>query len=583
MRRHLWVQAPIRVKVDGVSYAVGEWSLGGIVLAQPAVASPTGVGPGSPANAPNEVGRRVALDVALPFQGFEICFAAQGEVESAAPDNARTVIAFHDLGQRERELLSHFVEQLVRGNMAAVDDTIHRLGSPLTAAGFAAASTSDGPPTLARSAYRRPLRATAMTMAYAAAGVAATAYLGSLVYTNLFWLEAQTSVISAPSQALVSLGDGVVTWTRFKPGDAVKSGDVVLKIADTLLEREIELAEIAIHERENKLAFLARRLESEKKRLGAVAGLSTMKSAQMSAEIESLNVKLQSAKRELRQLPASASGPLAQVRQRIVALQQAIALKGLERNARANLSEDTSTSLEIVGQTVVGDLDNLAAQIELAEADIAIAQQRHQSYLNQRDRLAVRAPFDGILRDLTHADLSTLRKGDVAAVVERADQRTVTAYLRHDQLLRVQLGAEAVVHVPATRQTFKATVAEIDPARAASGHAVGFGGSPSTGPRRDEGMAAVRLTLATPVRSDEAGVYRDGLPAVTMIGLSASKTPWTPTAVRTTAALPAPAVRAAEAPATQTANEPGNWLSRAIGGTFGGWLRAPRPPAQLGG
>ena len=581
MQRHLWVRAPIRVQVDGTTYAVDEWSLGGVVLVQSlsnALAASAAAGTGGQPKLPTgALGGPVALQLELPFQGFEIRFAARGEIESKSADGRRMVIAFRDLGQRERDLLSHFIEQLVRGNMVSVDETIHRLGTPLAAAEFA--RTVDVSSQYSkRGTFRRSLRATIMTAAYAAAGIGAVAYLGSLLYTNLFWLEAPTSTISAPVQSLVSLGDGVVTWGQFKPGDAVKSGDVVLKVADTILEREIEQAEIGIRERENKLAFLARRLENEKKRLGALAGLTTLKSAQTNAEIDSLNVKLQAAQRELRQLPAGAVGPLAQVRQRIVGLQQSIALKGLDRTARASLSKDNAGSLEIVGQTVVGEMDNLAAQIELAEADVAIAQQRHQAYLNQRDRLAIRAPFDGIVRDLTHADLSTLKKGEVAAVIERTDQRSVTAFLRQDQLLRVQLGADAVVHVPATRQTFKAKVSEINPVRATTSHSSSYGTGQNGPPRRDGSMAAIRLTLSAPVRAEQANIYRDGLPAVTMIGLSVARTPWAPLRTANTAIAPqttVPGQTLAQAPVPNSDTR--NWLSR----TFGGWLRRPTP--QLGG
>ncbi len=496
------------VALEGRQYKALEWSLDGVAL--PA-GSLTGVQPG----------QSVAMHITLPFQGIDIGFGAQGVVaaEPGAPGNATTVIGFRDLGPREQDLLSHFVEQLMRGNMTSIDETIHRLDAPLAASSVAGAQTI---PVLSSSVRRwRPARTAAMTAAYGLVGVMAIGYLGSLLYTNIFWLEAPTSAISAPVEKLVSLGDGVVSWAGFKPGDAVKAGDVVLRIADSTLEREIEQAEIGIRDRENKLAYLARRFESEKRRLGTLAGLSSLKSAQASAEVEGLQAKLQAAQRELKQLPSTAAGPLAQVRQRIVSLKQGIAIKGLEMSGRASIARNNDGSHEIIGQSVVGDVDNIAAQIELAEADIAIAARRHQSYLNQRDRLSMRAPFDGVLRQLPHADSATVRKGDVAAVIEQSAERGVTAYLRQDQVARVQIGAEAIVHVPATRQTFRATVQEIDPAQSLNSDRApqhGTGGSGTARP--DNGMAVVKLTLSGTPRAIDLNVYRDGLPAVTMIGLS---------------------------------------------------------------
>jgi multidrug resistance efflux pump len=555
MRRQLWVQAPLGVTIDGTAQQTVQWCLDGIELA----------------GTPCPLGQTVALRINLPFQGFDIGFDAAGVVQTSDGATDRTVVAFVDLDSRERDLLSHFVEQLVRGNMTSVDETIQRLDAPMAAAVLAAAPATAATPTTRRSGWRT--RTAGMTALYGFAGLAAFGYLASLLYTHLFWLEAQTSAISAPVENLVSLGDGMISWGTFKPGETVKAGDVVLKIADNTLEREIEQAEIAVREKENKLAFLARRFENEKVRLGAIAGLSNLKNARTNAEFEGMQAKLRAAERELRQLPSTAVGPLAQVRQRIVGLKQAIIVKDLEINGRATISRENPGSSEIVGQSVIGDVDNLAAQIELAEADIAIASRRHQSYLNQRDRLSLRAPFDGILRQLPHADSATVRKGDVAAVIERSAERGVTAFLRQDQVVRVQLGAQAIVHVPATRQTFRATVAEIDPARGPKGDAHRHGASTGSTARGESGMAAVRLALTGPPTAIDLSVYRDGLPAVTMIGLARVAQPSLGGGATRLGEAPSNAALLKFAAQTDTPRSGGWWPSE----VFDRWIKASRP------
>ena len=570
MSRQLWVQAPLGVSIDGAAQQTLEWSLAGLKLASTAFA----------------VGQQLALRITLPFQGFDIGFDAAGIVKLTDATRHCAVVGFQDLGLREQELLSHFIEQLIRGNMTAVDETIQRLDAPLATAAMVGAAAPSAAHVSAH-LTKGPMRTLAMTGLYAVAGVAAFGYLASLAYTNLYWLEAQTSAISAPVENLVSLGDGMISWGIFKPGDTVKAGDVVLRLADNTLEREIEQAEIAVREKENKLAFLARRFENEKVRLGAIAGLSNLKNARTSAEFDGLQAKLRAAERELRQLPFTAAGPLAQVRQRVVALKQAIAVKDLEINGRATLARENPGSHEIIGQSVIGDVDNLAAQIELAEADITIASRRHQSYLNQRERLALRAPFDGVLRQLPHADSATVRKGDVAAIVERSAERGVTAYLRQDQIVRVQLGAQAIVHVPATRQTFRATVAEIDPARSPKGDTARHGGSAGAAPRHDENMAAVRLALTGPPTAIDLNIYRDGLPAVTMIGLSKVQKP---SLVRSTTLGTAPQTMtgsyrfAAHTDAqrdTVTATT-GSAIFGSVSRILEGWVKASRPSTSRG-
>jgi multidrug resistance efflux pump len=358
-----------------------------------------------------------------------------------------------------------------------------------------------------------------MSTLYGVAGLMAMSYLGSLAYQHVFWLEAQTSVISAPAEALVSYGDGIVTWTNFKPGDAVKAGDVVARISDNSLEQNIEQAAITVRVRESRHAYLVRRLDIEKKRQETLFGASSLKAAQSSVELDALNARLQAALRDLRQLPATAVGPLAQARDRVARLKQSIALKSMTRQGTARTSADAVLSSEGANQSVSPDIEALAAQVDLAQSEIGIATRRHESYLKQRDRLSLRAPFDGILRRLPHADSSTVRRGDVAAVVERVGERGVTAYVRQDQLTHIRLGAEAVVHVPATRQTFKATVTEIDPMHHARREHGQLGGVAPAVPTAKSDMAAVRLELTGSNQASDANVYRDGLPAVTTIGL----------------------------------------------------------------
>ena len=78
-------------------------------------------------------------------------------------------------------------------------------------------------------------------------------YTGLLGYTNFFRMEVQTAVISAPVETVAAQADGRVGWTDVKPGDPVKAGDVIVNVVDNQLEREIELADIAVQEQKAKL------------------------------------------------------------------------------------------------------------------------------------------------------------------------------------------------------------------------------------------------------------------------------------------------------------------------------------------
>jgi multidrug resistance efflux pump len=535
MERHAWVQIPIIVDVNGRPHHVPEWGLAGVV-AQPFQ------------DRPPAVGTPVTLHLALPYRGTDISFDVPGVVESWSEHERRLVIGFLGLKARERELMSSFIaqhdsEQLElgpqSGQVSEADSLMQRLPlsaardvpSPPSAANLNASSVAvpaDALSAQEATSMRRPLRqmlqratkSVVIGSGYSLLGLAVVGYLGYASYRHFTWLDVSGATLAAPVESILSMGDGAVRWTSFKPGDKVKAGDVVLNIFDNVLEREIEQAAIVVRERENKVTFLNRRLEYERVRMVGLGQVSNQKSLQISAEIEGMRAKLKAANSERRQLSAATPGPLAQVRQRIVALQQAMALKELELKGRAALADKTDGRMALVGQQLIGDSGTLEAQLEMDEAEVTLAEERHRAFLDQRDRLAVRAPFDGTLRQLTRYDTANIKRGDVAAVIEQSGDRGVRAVVRQDQALRLAVGAKAEVRVPATGQTFAATVAEIEPAGWATGGSIHHGETAKASAARqnaEDSQLVVRLAFANPRLLDNQQTYRAGLPVIALI------------------------------------------------------------------
>jgi pyruvate/2-oxoglutarate dehydrogenase complex dihydrolipoamide acyltransferase (E2) component len=186
------------------------------------------------------------------------------------------------------------------------------------------------------------------------------------------------------------------------------------------------------------------------------------------------------------------------------------------------LADKTDGRMALVGQQLVGDSGTLEAQLEMDEAEVTLAEERHQAFIDQRDRLAVRAPFDGTLRQLTRYDTANIKRGDVAAVIEQGGDRGVRAVVRQDQALRLVVGARAEVRVPATGQTFAATVAEIEPANWTTGNTAQHSETVKLSAavarqNAEDSQLIVRLAFANPRLLDNQQAYRAGLPVVALI------------------------------------------------------------------
>ena len=113
-RRHHRVTAPLYVTLSGHRVKAADWSLGGLRIEDFPGEMPAPLAP-------------LELVLTLPFQGFDVTFDAKAEVVRANPEAGMIAVRFIELGERERELMSHFLEELVRGSMVDVEDTIQRI------------------------------------------------------------------------------------------------------------------------------------------------------------------------------------------------------------------------------------------------------------------------------------------------------------------------------------------------------------------------------------------------------------------------------------------------------------------------
>ncbi len=476
--------------------------------------------PAYPGTLPN-TGTTHTLRLTLPFQGFDIGFDTPATVAAGGAFENAVHFEFTDLGARERDLMSHFISELLRGSMVPVDDTIQRIDVPV----LPVQTTPDAPPPGLKSAISQPVRAAGMTALYGTVGLLTFGYLGSLFYHAMFKLEVPTATVSAPIETVTAQGEGYATLTALKAGDVVKEGDVIVRLFDNALERDIEHADIAVREREAKLAFLVQRQENEEQRLVGFAALDKKNTAQIRISIESLHAQIRLAEQEYRGIPpaitpgVSRSGPAAQaeVKRRILNLKKTLETKELEIGSRQALTKAGNGARIYTGRAIVGDSEDIGAQVALAAQEIEFAKQKHDSLLRHRDRLAARAPFDGTIVEIPQLDKGSVRKGDVLAVIEQNGPRQVTAFLSQDEVSRLRLGDSAQLQIPALGATIPGQVAVIDRTSGINSKERDRQNGPAHGARLrgpQERTAKVTLTIADEQWRDGLNRMRAGLPAV---------------------------------------------------------------------
>ena len=470
-RRFLTVDAPLFVELgNGTRTRAVEWSLGGLSVADMTAPLP-------------EPGAVETLKLTLPFQGFDVSFLAKVNILERTPSLGAFSAEFVELGERERGLLCHFLDELVRGSMAPVEDTIQRIDVPIAPLPPEAQSLTDGPGVSAS----RSANAGFMTALYVLLGMMMVGYIGLLLYSNLVRFEIDSARLSVPTDRVQVLGEGHVRRAGHAAGATVQAGDVLAYVYDNQLEREIELAEISVKESEAKVAHLQRQAVGDRQRLSPNAQRTRL-------EIDSMVARIQASEQEVRRLAA-----LPRTGQNVLRLDEA---------RKKLLSFQKSIESKQV------DLTPLEAVVFQAEQELGFTRQRHKVLVDHRDRLAARAPFDGVVVDMPRADQASVRKGDVIAVVEQRGVPTVTAMLSPADAMRIGLGEQARLYLPSAGTFMTARVMMIDR----------MGEAAQTGDRAmtvhagtnsaTHGWSRVELQVDDPKQLMDRSKYRSGMPVV---------------------------------------------------------------------
>jgi multidrug resistance efflux pump len=452
-RRHHRVTAPLFVRLLGTDIKVRatDWSLGGVRIDNYPIEPP-------------ELGSEIGLQVTLPFQGFDITFEADARVVRRAPAEKSFAIEFVKLGERESSLMAHFIEDLVRGMMSPTEETIQRIDVPITPV-----STEPDPnPKNVIKETKIPLRQLVWASVYAVLGFMVFGYTALVLYSNLFRMEVQTAVVSAPIVEVKAQGDGNLSFMRISTGDRVEAGETAVYFADYDLEKQIDLAKLQIQEREAELNHIMQKRAAELEKMTEYAAVEISDIEKTKVDVEGLEAERQAAQARLNRVSKLQKDGLAtktqldEANRWLIAARSRLESKKVELKEQMRLADAGIGKHYFNGREFVGNLAEIDANIKLARYQISLSHQAHEALLKHRERMAIKAPFSGKVLEMPYPENAAVRRGDVIAVFENDSQRKVTAFLTQDEVLKVALGDKASVYFPALNGSLRARVTHID-------------------------------------------------------------------------------------------------------------------------
>ncbi len=237
-RLHHRVSTPLHVLIAGKEYSASDWSLGGLRVTD-----------WDQWQCDNLLGQILPCKFELPFQGFNIAFEVDTEVVRAAEENNELGLKFLDLDDRQIELLNHFVEQLVRGSMTSIEDTILRIDSPVTPV----STKPDPSPVHQVPVHRFPIKMLMMSTIYASIGMVLMLLVGITVYENFLNLKVKSAYTAPATEPLTALVDGRIRKVNAQLHTDTLTGEALLSIESPDIVKRIEEAKIFIEQKQLEL------------------------------------------------------------------------------------------------------------------------------------------------------------------------------------------------------------------------------------------------------------------------------------------------------------------------------------------
>ena len=241
-RIHQRTSAPLHVTINDHEYTAVDWSLGGLQVRD--------------FDQPAKRGDRILLTLSIPFQGFHVAFNAKAEVIRENIDAGDLGLQFVDLSDRARELMVHFLDELIRGSMGPTEDTIQRIDLPVTPTDIERLRHQAG----RVPARRQRFRSIMIGSLYIVLGITVVGYLAFAIYANVLRLEIRSAVLAAPMQALSAPADGVLVSIGKIENDALLLGEQLFVIGDPTLQERAARAALAVSEKRSQVTRLEENL-----------------------------------------------------------------------------------------------------------------------------------------------------------------------------------------------------------------------------------------------------------------------------------------------------------------------------------
>jgi multidrug resistance efflux pump len=239
-RKHFRITIPITVMIAGREYIAEDWSAGGMRVIN--------------YGGYLEKDEEFAVSLQIPFNGYTVGVPVIAIVKDVDSKTQSLTVTFKPLKPAEKEVINSFVSGIMSGEMVGIDGTIRRLDVPVTPFD----TKPDQPLDPVVEDRRRKLG----IAIYSIIGFLLTLMFSSLVYNNLYVVEAGRAVYAADIEVLSAPINGSVREVLISKNQILDKGSPLMTFIDTGREQQMEVTKIRYGVAQEEIEAVRRRVNT---------------------------------------------------------------------------------------------------------------------------------------------------------------------------------------------------------------------------------------------------------------------------------------------------------------------------------
>lgn len=441
----------MKVTLGDHTFDTYDWGLGGVRL--------IGFSEDYP-----ELGSEHVLYCTLPFQGFSITLKAEAEVVRHDTEIGHCAFRFTFLGERESALMQHFVEDLIRGKMTEVDDTIARIDTPVTPV----PTKPDPNPVQAIPVRRWPSKQIFMSLFYMLFGTVVFGYVAVYIFSALFRLEVSAAVVSAERVMVMAPVTGTVLEAPYREGETVPAGTLLVSVEDANQETTLRQAKAILASNQAELAENEALLEEERRRAKGYTLVARNNIRQSESQLVGLELAAENARLKLQRMRELAGKGLAVVSDVEEAEYNYKAMASELERKRIHIQEleelvNGGQSIQLfTGAAFAGRLAEIEARVARLKMELAFQTKAVNELEGRRIQRSIMAPFAGRIAQIELLPGSSIKQGEPVLALEEVGSEIVTAYLTQEEVLHVEKNSAAKLYITSEKRWIDAEVVTVD-------------------------------------------------------------------------------------------------------------------------